>query len=210
MCCFLFCSLSSCLQSLLSSSSSWYDPSSSQPSIVLDLRENNIDARGQAALHACVQQAALIASKLLATQPNSSATHKGLHKSGPSVPLPISLFRVDLPSSCSSAPSSSLLGSHASSALSGSGGAPGSVTSSTSSAAAAAVALPTNAAGVNVFVWPSLRAPAFSSNTPSHVARLLQQAGCVAPPTAALQVLCMQQQHSMGDLHVSSIPSAEG
>lgn len=60
--CFPSCALPlfSCLQSLLSVPSRWYTPHSAQPALVFDLSFNSIDARAQAALHACVQQAALM------------------------------------------------------------------------------------------------------------------------------------------------------
>lgn len=173
--------LASCLQGILSSSSSWFDPHSSQSAFVWDLSLNALDARAISALHACQQQAAMLAASfhrhtdLLEEQPQQQQALRG-NAGAPATLMqqPRSIFRADWPSTPA-----------------GSSVSPAALSNPSRAATAAVDA--SSASGCSLWVWPSLRTPAFGQSVRLPVARVLQQAGCVAASAAALHVECAHQ-----------------
>lgn len=176
-----FACLLSCLQSLLSSSSSpWFDPSSSHSAFLFDLSFNAMDTRAQAALHAAMQQATMLARGCQTQQQQQQRQTQGADPlqsprggadasrgGAAAIPQASSIFRCDIPSSAAS------IAAHTSAA------ADRSSTSASSSC--------------SLWVWPSLRAPAYAQPVRPHLARLLQQAACVASPAVAMHIECGQQ-----------------
>jgi len=178
--------LLSCLQTLLSASTSWFSSTSSHPSLLLDLSCNAIDSRAQAALHACVQQAALIATNAMRKQQAQAQA------------------QAQAPSADSAEPSSSARADE-DRAASGSSSSRRSRAGSAAAGAGYSVVRPPSlfehAAGASQSVWasPHLRAPSFASHLAPHVARQLQRAGCTPLPTQVLQILCAHQSATDAD-----------
>lgn len=157
--------------------SRWYTAHSAQPALVFDLSYNAIDARAQASLHACVQQAALMAATM--QQADAAQQHQSHQKQlDPSMQAPRSSLSTPLDSATSA--------------------------STASSRPALSFFRNDVVAGSSVWCHPSLRLPSQAAHCTPHIARHLQALGVYTHSSHPLLLPCAQQiMHDDDDLTAS-------